>query len=105
GGHCVMRVKDVQAPFAGGGEVGLNDREVVQSVQGSPTSPGRTLLCLRDSRIQLRGVVGEGNLQVEGESQDHVLVAGEAAKEFAGLVGEQFAPGGVLAPAACDRAV
>lgn len=65
------------APFGCGVEVGVNDCEVGESLQGSPASAGGSLLDLDATDGSLGFIVGEGHRQVGGKPQDHVLVSAE----------------------------
>jgi hypothetical protein len=64
-------------PFGGGGQVGLDDREVGESLQDAPAAAGGALRDFDGPNSALGFVTGEPDGQVGGESQDHVLVAAE----------------------------
>src|SRR6266567_6382992 len=72
-------VKLVDSPLASGGQVGLDDREVGESVEGSPASAGCAHLHLDGAYVAFGLVAGEPDGQVGGEPQDHVLVVAEPA--------------------------
>src|SRR5579859_1253185 len=73
------------APSGGGGQVGLDDGEVGEAVEGAPASAGAALLDFDGPDGALGFVVGE-DVQVGagGEAEDHVLVLFEAAGQGAG---------------------
>ena len=81
-------VEFADAPFRGGGQVGLDEREFGESFEGSPAASGAALLDLDGPDCPLGFVVGE-DVQVGagGEAQDQVLEAEEAAGEPAGVFG------------------
>ena len=71
----------VQAPFGGGGQVGLNDGEVGDAGQGAPASAGGALLDLRGADVAFTLVVREGHGKIDHEPQDDVLVVAEPLRE------------------------
>jgi hypothetical protein len=73
-------VEFAEAPFGGGGQVGLDEREVREPVDGPPASSGAALLDLDRPDRPLGLVVGE-NVQVRAgsEAEDQVLEAEEPA--------------------------
>ena len=75
------------APFGGGGQVGLDDREVGETGQGAPAASGTALLDLDRPDRSLGLVIGE-NVQVRagGEAQDEVLEGEEPAGDAAGII-------------------
>jgi len=80
-------VEFADAPFSGGGQIGLDEREFGESFEGSPGTSGAALLDLDGPDCPLGFVVGE-DVQVGagGEPQDQVLEAEEAAGEAAGVL-------------------
>src|SRR5487761_1373821 len=72
-------VEGVDAPFGGGGQAGLDDREVGEPEEGAPGPAGGALLDLDRADVALGLVGGEADGQVGGEAQDHVLVVAEPA--------------------------
>ena len=90
--------------MGGGGQVGLDDGEVGQSLQGSPAAAGCSLLDLDGSDLALGHVVGEGDGQVGGEPQDDLAVGVEPGVQGAGMSGQDAAVGGRLSCRALARA-
>src|SRR5450756_2563441 len=80
-------VEFADAPFGGGGQVGLDDGEVGESLDGPPAAPGAALLDLDGPDCSFCLVVRE-NVQVRagGEAEDHVLVLQEPAGDPAGVL-------------------
>lgn len=76
GEELYQRFELVMSPLANGGQVGLDDREVGEALQGSPPAGGGPLLDPDRPLVSLRGVVAEGDREVGGEPEDHVLVCG-----------------------------
>jgi hypothetical protein len=92
-----VRTSTVQAPFCGGGQVGLDDGEIGQAGQGAPAAAGGALLDLGRSDIALTLVIGEGHGEIDHEAQDHVFVVAEPAREGERILGQRPGPGGVVA--------
>ena len=81
-------VEFADAPFRGGGQVGLDEREFGESFEGPPAASGAALLDLDGPDRPLGFVVGEDvQVRAGGEPQDQVLEAEEAAGEPAGVFG------------------
>ena len=80
-------VEFADAPFGGGGEVGLDEREVGEPVESPPGASGGALLDLDGPDCPLCFVIGE-NIQVRagGEAEDKVLEAEEPAGQAAGVL-------------------
>jgi len=106
-------VEFADAPFGGGGQVGLDEREVGESFDGAPGSSGAALLDLDRADCPLGFVVGE-NVQVRAGSkaQDQVLEAEEPAGDTARVLRGGGAPvevageaGGGEFPVAGDQLV
>ena len=72
-------VEFAEAPFGGGGQIGLDDREVGEAVEGAPAAAGRALLDLDWADVAFGLVGGEPDGQIGGEPQDHVLVVAKAS--------------------------
>src|SRR5450756_1690614 len=93
GWHPGMAVEEVaegvefaDAPFGGGGQVGLDDGEVGESLDGPPAAPGAALLDLDRPDCSFRLVVRENvQFRAGGEAEDHVLVLQEPAGDPAGV--------------------
>lgn len=86
-------VEFADVPFRGGGQVGLDERELRESGECSPAASGATLLDLDGPDSPLGFIVGE-DVQVGagGEPQDQVFKAEEAAGEAAGILRGGGAP-------------
>ena len=86
-------VEFADAPFGGGGQVGLDDGEVGEPVDGAPASSGAALLDLDRADGAPGFVVGEDvQVRAGGKAQDHVLVAQEPAGQAAGVPGGGAVP-------------
>src|ERR1700730_18849650 len=72
-------VECVDAPFAGGGQVRLDDGEVSESLQGAPAAAGGPHLHLDGAYVPFCLIRGDPDGKVGGEPQDHVLVVAEPA--------------------------
>src|SRR5262249_12182362 len=94
----------VDAPFGGGGQVGLDDREVGQAEEGAPGPSGGALLDLDRADVALGLVGGEPDGQVGGEAEDHVLVVAEPAGQPGPVQGGRGALRGVVGDALGDGA-
>src|SRR5215468_10829572 len=73
-GECV---EGVDAVFGGGGEVGPDDGEVGEALEGAPGAATCALFDFDGADLALRGIVREGDGQVGEEPQDHVAVGVE----------------------------
>jgi hypothetical protein len=82
-----------EAPSGGGGQAGLDDGEVGQSLEGAPASAGAALLDLDRADGPLGFVIGE-DVQVGAgdEAEDVVLVPLEPAGQGAALAGGGAVP-------------
>ena len=80
-------VEFADAPFGGGGQVGLDEREVGESFDGAPAASGAALLDLDGPDCPFGFVVGE-DVQVGAgrEAEDHVLEVQEPAGDPAGVL-------------------
>src|SRR6266545_867309 len=76
-----QRLELVHAPLGGGGQVGLDHREVGQPLQGAPAPTRAPLLHLHRPNVPLRLIVGERHRKVGRKPQDHRLVLLEAARQ------------------------
>ena len=75
------------APFGGGGQVGLDDGEVGEPLQGAPGAAGAALLDFDGPDGPLRFVVGEDvEVRAGGEAEDQILEGAEPAGEAAGVL-------------------
>ena len=82
------RVEFGDAPFRGGGQVGLDERELGESFEGSPRASGAALLDLDRADRPLGFVVGEDvQVRAGGEPQDQVFEGAEPAGDAAGVFG------------------
>lgn len=90
-------VEAVQAPFGGGGQVGLDDGEVGDAVEGAPAAAGGALLDLGRADVAFTLVVREGHGKIDHEPQDHVFVVAEPAREGERVCGQRPGAGGVVA--------
>ena len=97
-------VEGADAPFAGGGQVGLDDREVGQAQEGAPGPAGGPLLHLDRADVAFGLVGGESHGQVGGKPQDHVLVVAEPAGQGEGVLGDLAGLAGVIGDALGDGA-
>src|SRR5271170_6089946 len=106
-------VEFADTPFTGGGQVGLDQREVGETLDGPPAAAGAALLDLGGPDCPLGFIIGE-DVQVGagGEPQDHVLAVAEPAGEAAGILSGGGAPvqvrgqaGGGQVPVAGDQVV
>ena len=59
GEELFQRVEFVQAPLADGRQVGLDDSEVDQPLEGAPAATGAALLDLDRPLVAFREIVGE----------------------------------------------
>jgi hypothetical protein len=86
--QAAQGVDFAEAPPGRGGQVGLDDGEVGQSLQGAPASAGAALLDLDRADGPLGFVIGE-DVQVGAgdEAEDVVLVPLEPAGQGAALAG------------------
>nr|WP_300613679.1 hypothetical protein [Trebonia sp.] len=92
-------VEFADLPFGCGGQVGLDDGELGQALQGAPASSGAALGDLDGPDRPLGFVVGEDvEVGAGGEAQDHVLIPLEAAGDGAGCPGGGGVPGQVRPP-------
>src|SRR5271156_3216015 len=80
------------APFGGGGQVGLDDCEVGEPFEGAPAAAGSALLDLDGADVAFGLVAGESDGQVGGEPQDHVLVVAEPPCQPPSVFGGSAAP-------------
>src|SRR5262249_42557999 len=79
--------------FGGGGQVGLDDGEVGEFLQGTPAASRAALLHLDRANCPFRLVIGKYiEVRAGDEPQDHVLVLQEAAGDPAGVFGGGGAP-------------
>ena len=80
-------VEFADAPFRGGGQVGLDEGELRESFEGPPAASGTALLDLDGQDCPLGFIVRE-DLQVRagGEPQDQVLESAEPAGKAAGVL-------------------
>jgi hypothetical protein len=81
-------VEFVESPFGGCVQVGLDDGEVGEALQGAPAAAGGALLDLDGPARALRFIVRERHREIRGKPQDHVFEPSEPRDEGAGLVGE-----------------
>src|SRR5580698_5856979 len=100
-------VEFADAPFGGGGQVGLDDGEFGQAFDGAPAAAGGALLDFDRADGPLGFVVGEDvQVRAGGEAEDQVLVPLEAAGDRAGGPGGGGVPGQVgPQPVVRDRPV
>ena len=106
-------VEFADAPFRGGGQVGLDEGELGESFEGPPAASGTALLDLDGPDCPLGFIVREDvQVRAGGEPQDQVLEGAEPAGEAAGVlrgggapveVGGQ--PGGGQCPVAGDQVI
>ena len=79
-------VEFAEAPFGGGGQVGLDDREAREALEGSPAAAGAALLHFNGPDCLLCLIAGEDvQVRAGGEAEDHVLVLQEPAGDPAGV--------------------
>ena len=86
-------VEFAEAPFAGGGQVGLDEGEFGESFEGAPAASGAALLDFDRPDCPLGFVIGK-DVQVRAgrEPQDQVLEPTEPAGEAAGVLRGDGAP-------------
>jgi hypothetical protein len=89
----------VQAPFGGGGQVGLHDGEVGDAGQGAPAARGGPLLDFDWADVSFGLVVCPGHCKVNYEAQDHVFVVAEAPGQGQRVGGQRPGAGAVVGDA------
>ncbi len=101
--ELAQRVELADAPFGGGGQVGLDDCEVGEPFESAPAATGGALLDLDGADVALGLVAGKSDGQVGGEPQDHVLVVAEPPCQPPPVLGGFAAPVLVVGDAAATR--